>query len=41
MQNLNSEQLLTPYRSKGWTVQQVVHHLADNNMNATFVSKEH
>ncbi|QSO45646.1 YfiT family bacillithiol transferase [Alicyclobacillus mengziensis] len=31
---LPSEQLETPYRSGGWTVQQVVHYLADNNMNA-------
>ncbi|WDL96693.1 YfiT family bacillithiol transferase [Alicyclobacillus sp. ALC3] len=31
---LTSEQLDTPYRPGGWTVQQVVHHLADNNMNA-------
>lgn len=30
----NSEQLLTPYRLGGWTVQQVIHHMADNDMNA-------
>ncbi|QYR20746.1 putative metal-dependent hydrolase [Paenibacillus sp. sptzw28] len=34
VQNLNSGQLLTPYRPGGWNVQQVVHHLADNDMNA-------
>jgi hypothetical protein len=32
--NLTSEQLLTPYRPGGWTVQQVVHHMSDNDMNA-------
>ncbi|MGF7035169.1 putative damage-inducible protein DinB [Paenibacillus mucilaginosus] len=31
---LTGEQLLTPYRPGGWTVQQVVHHMADNDMNA-------
>lgn len=31
---LNDEQLDTPYRSGGWTIRQVVHHLADNDMNA-------
>ncbi|QSO49231.1 DinB family protein [Alicyclobacillus mengziensis] len=31
---LTNEQLETPYRPGGWTVQQVIHHLADNNMNA-------
>ncbi|NIK76474.1 hypothetical protein FHS15_001599 [Paenibacillus castaneae] len=34
MQHLSSGQLLTPYRPGGWTVQQVVHHMADNDMNA-------
>lgn len=34
VQNLTSEQLLTQYRSGGWTIQQVIHHLADNDMNA-------
>jgi uncharacterized damage-inducible protein DinB len=32
--DLNQEQLDTPYREGGWTVQQVVHHLADSHMNA-------
>ena len=31
---LNEEQLNTPYREDGWTVKQVVHHLADSHMNA-------
>lgn len=32
--NLDAEQLQTPYREGGWTVQQVVHHVADSHMNA-------
>jgi hypothetical protein len=32
--NLDQNQLQTPYRSGGWTIQQIVHHLADNDMNA-------
>lgn len=36
VKKLTNEQLKTPYRPGGWTVQQVVHHLADNDMNATF-----
>lgn len=31
---LNAEQLLTPYREGGWSIQQVIHHMADNDMNA-------
>jgi uncharacterized damage-inducible protein DinB len=31
---LTEEQLETPYRDGGWTVRQVVHHLADSHMNA-------
>jgi len=31
---LSGEQLDTPYRPDGWTVRQVVHHLADSHMNA-------
>ena len=32
--NLNEEQLQTPYREGGWTVNQLVHHVADSHMNA-------
>lgn len=32
--NLDEAQLQTPYRPGGWTVQQVVHHVADSHMNA-------
>lgn len=31
---LNDAQLDTPYRDGGWTVRQVVHHLADSHLNA-------
>ena len=31
---LNLSRLMTPYREGGWTVRQVVHHLADSHMNA-------
>ncbi len=31
---LNDEQLDTSYRDGGWTVRQVIHHLADSHMNA-------
>lgn len=31
---LSRERLDTPYRDGGWTVRQVVHHLADSHMNA-------
>jgi hypothetical protein len=31
---LSDTQLDTPYRDGGWTVRQVVHHLADSHMNA-------
>ena len=31
---LSPEQLDTPYREGGWTVRQVVHHVADSHMNA-------
>jgi uncharacterized damage-inducible protein DinB len=34
VEGLSSDQLLTPYREGGWTVAQVVHHLADSHMNA-------
>lgn len=32
--NLDTVQLETPYRDGGWTVQQLVHHVADSHMNA-------
>src|SRR5512134_1150001 len=31
---LSEAALATPYREGGWTVRQVVHHLADSHMNA-------
>ncbi|MDP4097640.1 putative metal-dependent hydrolase [Paenibacillus sp. P96] len=34
VQDLTPGQLRTPYRPGGWTVLQVIHHLADNDMNA-------
>ena len=34
VQNLTLEQLDTPYRPEGWTVRQVVHHVADSHLNA-------
>ena len=34
VRGLGREQLLTPYRDGGWTVAQVVHHVADSHMNA-------
>ncbi|MBJ6368299.1 YfiT family bacillithiol transferase [Snuella sedimenti] len=32
--NLTDEQLDTVYRPEGWTVRQVVHHLADSHLNS-------
>ena len=32
--NLDDMQLETPYREGGWTIKQVVHHVADSHMNA-------
>lgn len=32
--NLDEAQLLTPYREGGWTVKQLVHHVADSHINA-------
>jgi uncharacterized damage-inducible protein DinB len=32
--SLSEEQLDTPYRPRGWTVRQVVHHLPDSHVNA-------
>lgn len=34
VKGLSPQQLDTPYRPEGWTVRQVVHHLADSHMNA-------
>ncbi|MCZ6917383.1 MAG: bacillithiol transferase BstA [Gemmatimonadetes bacterium] len=32
--NLSDAQLDTPYRPEGWTVRQVVHHVADSHLNS-------
>lgn len=32
--NLDEAQLQTPYREGGWTVHQLIHHVADSHMNA-------
>lgn len=32
--DLSDEQIDTPYRPDGWTVRQLVHHIADSHMNA-------
>jgi hypothetical protein len=34
LDRLNDHQLNTPYRDGGWTVRQLVHHIADSHMNA-------
>lgn len=34
VQGLSSQQIDTPYRPGGWTVRQLVHHVADSHMNA-------
>ncbi|HET9426678.1 MAG TPA: putative metal-dependent hydrolase, partial [Gemmatimonadaceae bacterium] len=34
VRGLTDAQLDTPYRPDGWTVRQVVHHVADSHMNA-------
>lgn len=34
LDGLDPEQLDTPYREGGWTVRQLVHHIADSHMNA-------
>jgi hypothetical protein len=34
IENLDEAQLNTPYRNGGWTIIQVIHHIADSHMNA-------
>lgn len=34
VQGLTEEQLDTPYREGGWTVRQLVHHMADSHLNS-------
>src|SRR5436190_23118569 len=34
IEGLSDKQLDTPYRPGGWTVRQVVHHLADSHMHS-------
>jgi hypothetical protein len=34
LDGMGREQLDTPYREGGWTVRQLVHHIADSHMNA-------
>ncbi|MFM1653722.1 YfiT family bacillithiol transferase [Brevibacillus sp. B_LB10_24] len=34
IEGLDEKQLDTPYRPQGWTVRQVVHHLADSHLNS-------
>lgn len=34
IEGLSVEQLDTPYRPEGWTVRQVVHHVADSHLNS-------
>ena len=34
IENLDEAQLYVPYRPGGWTIAQVVHHVADSHMNA-------
>lgn len=34
VKDLNDNQLDTPYRMGGWTIRQVVHHVADSHLNA-------
>ena len=34
VEELSPDQLETPYRPEGWTVRQVVHHVADSHLNS-------
>ena len=36
LRHLNEDQLNTPYRGGGWTVRQLVHHIADSHMTAAY-----
>jgi len=36
LRNLNTTEYDIPFRSGGWTVKQIVHHIADNNINILF-----
>ena len=36
LRGLEEDQLNTPYREGGWTVRQLVHHIADSHMTAFF-----
>lgn len=33
-ENLSADQLNTPYRSNGWTLRQVIHHVPDSHLNS-------
>jgi hypothetical protein len=39
VKNLSDHQLDTPYREGGWTLRQVVHHVADSHMHAYIRTK--
>jgi len=39
VKKLDHDELDTPYRKGGWTVRQVIHHLADSHMNAYIRTK--
>lgn len=39
IKDLSPEQLDTPYRDGGWTMRQVIHHLADSHLNAYIRTK--
>lgn len=34
IENMDAEQLATPYREEGWTPNQIIHHIADSHTNA-------
>jgi uncharacterized damage-inducible protein DinB len=34
IEKFNDNQLATPYRPEGWTIKQLIHHLADSHMNS-------